>query len=74
MLKFENECVGCPPERGCLGTACPNRNVARCYCDECKNEFDPIELYDLDGDMVCQDCLLGHFQTVAQVGIERWCG
>ena len=73
MLKFEKECVGCPPEKGCLGDRCPNRNVARCYCDECENEFDPIELYDFDGDMMCQDCLLGHFQTVAQVGIERWC-
>ena len=29
MIKYEDECVGCPPERGCLGSVCPNRNVPR---------------------------------------------
>ena len=31
MIKYENECVGCPPERGCLGSSCPYMNVPRLY-------------------------------------------
>lgn len=44
MLKHVDECVGCPPEKGCLGSACPNRNVPRWFCDECENEFERDEL------------------------------
>ena len=55
MIKYENECVGCPPERGCLGNACPNINVARYYCDKCGEEIDAY--FDIDGEMVCDDCV-----------------
>ena len=34
----ENECVGCPPNMGCLGAGCPNRNVLHIECDECGEE------------------------------------
>ena len=54
MIKYENECVGCPPERGCLGSACPNRNVPHYYCDRCGEEVDSY--FDIDGEMVCDDC------------------
>lgn len=27
MVTYENECVGCPPEKGCLGSTCPYRKV-----------------------------------------------
>lgn len=58
MKRYENECVGCPPERGCLGSVCPNRNVLRIYCDICGDEidyddpeWDPEKEYH-----VCDDC------------------
>ena len=54
MKCIENECVGCPPEMGCLGSSCPNRNVTRFYCDHCGEEE---ELYYYDGEELCIDCI-----------------
>ena len=62
MVNYENECVGCPPERGCLGSACPNRNVRRLYCDRCGCEEE--KLYKHDGEELCADCLLDEFEVV----------
>ena len=66
MIKYENECVGCPPERGCLGEGCPNRNVPYYYCDECGEEYSPEELYDYDGQMLCTECLLSKFKKISE--------
>lgn len=55
MITFENECVGCPPERGCRGSSCPNRNVPHAYCDSCERE---TELYEWDGYQLCLSCIL----------------
>ena len=55
MVKYENECVGCPTELGCLGSACPNRNVPHLYCDECKDEVET--LYHYDGKELCLECI-----------------
>ena len=38
---YEDECVGCPKELGCMGNACPNRNVPHYDCDECGEELAP---------------------------------
>ena len=54
MVKYENECVGCPPEMGCLGDCCPNRNVPHIYCDKCGEECE--ELYRYDGKELCENC------------------
>lgn len=62
MRRVEDECVGCPPERGCLGSSCPNRNVVRLYCDECDDEADL--LYEYDGQELCLDCLLKNFNKI----------
>ena len=62
MITFENECVGCPPEIGCLGNACPNLNVPHYYCDKCGDEVD--ELWTIDGYEVCEDCLKTLFPKV----------
>jgi len=58
MIQYEDECVGCPPEMGCLGSMCPNRNVPRIYCDICGEEIDSdSERWDLNTDYhVCEDC------------------
>lgn len=54
MMRLENECVGCPTEKGCLGSACPNRNVPHFYCDKCKHEE---VLYEYDDGEYCIDCI-----------------
>lgn len=54
MIEYENDCVGCPPEMGCLGDACRNRNVPHYYCDECGNE---TTLYKFDDKELCIDCI-----------------
>ena len=54
MKRYENECVCCPPEMGCLGESCPNRNVAYHYCDKCG---DDVQLYEYEGQELCIDCI-----------------
>ena len=54
MIEYEDECVGCPPEMGCLGDSCPNRNVPHIYCDKCGEEYE--ELYRYDGKELCENC------------------
>ena len=53
MIKYENECVGCPPERGCLGSSCPYINVPRLYCDDCGEEDE--KLYENDDEQLCAE-------------------
>ena len=55
MVKYEDECVGCPTELGCLGSACPNRNVPHFYCDECKEDVETLYYYD--GTELCLECI-----------------
>lgn len=56
MIMYEDECVGCPTEMGCLGNSCPNRNVKRLYCDNCGDDVD--KLYDVEGSELCEDCAI----------------
>ena len=64
MISFEDECVGCPTHMGCLGRACPNKNVPHYYCDECGEEWDPENLHDVDGRMICEECLFEMFPPI----------
>ncbi len=52
MIKIRDECVGCPPEMGCLGSSCPYMNVEIRVCDKCGDNAD----YNLDGDDFCKRC------------------
>lgn len=54
MITYENECVGCPPEIGCMGSACPYRYVPHYYCDNCGRE-----LYEVDDNdrQICTECM-----------------
>ena len=54
MIKYEDECVGCPKEMGCLGNACPNRNVPHLYCDKCGDDCEEL----------CEDCLKERFEKI----------
>ena len=57
MLVYEDRCCGCAvPGYPCLGSSCPNRNVPVYYCDKCKDEIDG-NIYDVDGEELCEDCL-----------------
>ena len=64
MIKFENECVGCPPNMGCLGGACPYRSVPHWICDRCDAEVDDGELWNVDGEELCEECLKENFPRV----------
>ncbi len=56
MVVYENECVECPPEMGCLGRCCQYRNVARAYCDKCKDMSEIF--YEHNGRYLCRDCFI----------------
>ena len=62
MIKYENECVGCPPEMVCLGSGCPNRNGLYLLCDRC--DADCEELYILGDEQVCEECLKDNFEKI----------
>lgn len=60
MIRIENECVGCP--QGCKH--CGLERVICYYCDECGEQA--FELYDYDGEQLCESCLL---ETVPKVEV-----
>ena len=62
MIKYEDECVGCPPNMGCMGDACKYRNVKHLYCDKCEEECEELYLYDKEE--LCEDCLKKQFKTI----------
>lgn len=66
MIVYENECVGCPTEMGCMGRACPYTNVPHFYCDGCENEAE--EFYEYEGEYFCKDCFL----EIALEGAEKY--
>ena len=55
MIRYENDCVCCPPELGCLGTSCPKRNVPVTVCDDCQDEG--INIYEFEGEQLCIYCI-----------------
>ena len=58
MVEYEDECVGCPPEMGCLGKdGCPNMHVSHFYCDECGEEE---TLYQYNDKQLCKSCLMDY--------------
>lgn len=61
MRKYENQCVGCPREMGCLGSACPYVNVPVDYCDDCGSEGAE---YRIDGEDYCEDCATKYMKSV----------
>ena len=63
MIKYENECVGCPESMSCIGYNCPNSKVPHLYCDKCKEEHE--ELYVYDDEQLCSHCILNNFKRVS---------
>ena len=71
MIEFINECVGCPPERGCLGDSCPNRHVPLLVCDQCGCEPDELYCYE-GGEQLCIDCLKECFNVINYSNIGKY--
>lgn len=61
--RYEDECVNCPPELGCLGSDCPKKNVLHFYCDKCDEE---AELYHYDGKELCIECIKDMLERVEE--------
>ena len=61
MTRTENHCCNCAsPGYPCRGDACSLLNVEVCYCDDCGEEIE--EIYDVDGEELCEDCLKERFR------------
>jgi hypothetical protein len=57
MRRVENRCCDCAaPGYPCRGAYCPNRNVEVHYCDKCGRELDNINISEINGDELCDDC------------------
>lgn len=57
MIKYEDGCVGCPTDLGCiLGNSCPYKNIPVYICDCCHEEIEG-SVYEVDGEHLCQTCL-----------------
>lgn len=64
MVWYEDHCVGCPPELGCFGASCPNKNVKIYECDSCHEEVSPGELFHWNGYECCIDCIKKELDVV----------
>lgn len=58
MIKYENECVGCP--QGCIH--CGRDKTQHLYCDKCGADCE--ELYVFDGEELCEDCLKNSLERI----------
>lgn len=65
MIEYENECVWCPEDMGCLGTSCKYVNVPHLYCDECGDEDDV--LYEYQNMCLCTQCFLEKYERKIKV-------
>lgn len=63
MIVEENRCCGCTvPAYPCLGDSCSLMHCRVLYCDNCKDEVD--KLYILDGDELCESCVLERLEVI----------
>lgn len=63
MLKHEDRCCDCDaPGYPCRGIGCPNRVVVVYYCDHCDEEIEDGEVYSVDGEDLCEECLKRMFK------------
>lgn len=65
MKKVENMCCDCAvPGYPCMGASCPNRRVEVHYCDKCDPKCtNPLEeVFEVDGEELCEECLKEKFR------------
>ena len=63
MVQYENHCCECAaPGYPCSGSACPLRKVPVYYCDKCGEELDDEDIYEVDDEELCEECLKEMFR------------
>ena len=62
MITYENQCVGCPPDR-CAPEVCKRRHVPVLICDDCGDEVNML-WYGNDGGQYCKYCITGYLEKV----------
>lgn len=65
MVRIENHCCDCAtPGYPCRGSVCPLTHVEVHYCDKCdpKCRHPLEEIYDVDGEELCEECLKDMFR------------
>lgn len=63
MIRYENHCCDCAtPSYPCRGSECPLVRVEVHYCDnpKCREQLD--EIYEVDGNEYCEECLKDKFR------------
>ena len=60
MVEYTNDCIDCGLP--CLYDSCPYYKVKHLTCDRCSEETE--ELYEVDGEQLCEDCLLKEFPKI----------
>lgn len=60
MVVYNDLCVGCPAELGCLGRSCPYLDVPETICDICGEHA----MYMLDGDDYCEQCAYNYLMDI----------
>lgn len=61
MVTIENDCVGCEgPYRRCAYCSLSESKVY--YCDACGEEIERGDVYKVDDNHYCRDCLLETFK------------
>lgn len=65
MRTVTDECCVCVTENyPCRGDSCSNRHCVHYYCDRCKDEFNPEDLYQYGGEEICANCLLEDYGKI----------
>lgn len=64
MKKIVNECCGCAVPGYPCNPTCTLKAVEHFYCDKCREELE--EVYEVDGEELCQDCLKERFRKVIE--------
>lgn len=64
MLRYESQCVDCTAiGLPCRGSACPySKRVPVHYCDNPKCRCELEEIYIVDGQELCEECLKERFK------------
>ena len=63
MIIYENHCSDCAtPSYPCLGSSCPHRQVPVECCDCCEEPFYENAVYEVDGEILCENCLKEKFR------------
>ena len=67
MKKITNDCCGCSAPGYPCNPDCHLKSVEHWFCDKCREEIDVDEIYEVDGEDLCADCLKERFKKAVVV-------